>query len=106
MLTRRHVLGGLGAGMATAAWPGGMLVRADENSVTVTSLGGKWEQSIREDFIPLFKQRTGADVKVVLGAPTQWTSQIEALPASRRSMPSTTVRRLRSPLSTKVSFRD
>ncbi len=80
MLTRRHVLGGLGAGMATAAWPGGMLVRADENSVTVTSLGGKWEQSIREDFIPLFKQRTGADVKVVLGAPTQWTSQIEALP--------------------------
>ncbi|WP_213774574.1 extracellular solute-binding protein [Bradyrhizobium sp. dw_78] len=80
MLTRRHVLGGFGAGLATAAWPGGMLVRADENSVTITSLGGKWEQSIREDFIPLFKQRTGAEVKVVLGAPTQWTAQIEALP--------------------------
>lgn len=80
MYSRRHILGGLGAGMATAAWPGGMLVQAQDNSITITSLGGKWEQSIREHFIPLFKQRTGAEVKVVLGSPTQWSSQIEALP--------------------------
>lgn len=80
MFNRRQILGGLATGAATLAWPGGMLVRAQENSVTITSLGGKWEQSIREHFIPLFKQRTGADVKVVLGTPTQWSSQIEALP--------------------------
>ncbi len=55
-------------------------VYGEENSVTVTSLGGKWEQSIREHFVPLFKERTGADVKIVLGGPPQWVSQIEAQP--------------------------
>lgn len=80
MHTRRSFLGQLGAGAALSALPGSMLVSAQENTVTITSLGGKWEQSIREHFIPLFKRRTGAEVKVVLGSPTQWTSQIMALP--------------------------
>lgn len=80
MFTRRQALKTIGAGAAFTAFPGSMLVQAQENSVTVTSLGGKWEQSIREHFIPLFKKRTGADVKVVLGTPSQWSAQVEALP--------------------------
>lgn len=80
MLNRRQALKTIGAGTAFAAFPGSMLVQAQENSITITSLGGKWEQSIREHFIPLFKKRTGADVKVVLGTPSQWSAQVEALP--------------------------
>ncbi|MGB3043568.1 MAG: extracellular solute-binding protein [Xanthobacteraceae bacterium] len=79
MTTRRSVLKMLGAGGALA-WGGGSLVHAQGNSVTITSLGGKWEQSIREHFIPLFKKRTGAEVRVVLGGPSQWSAQIEAQP--------------------------
>jgi putative spermidine/putrescine transport system substrate-binding protein len=77
--TRRDVLKLMGAGGALA-WGGGSLVHAQGNSVTITSLGGKWEQSIREHFIPLFKKRTGAEVRVVLGGPSQWTAQIDAQP--------------------------
>lgn len=58
------------------------LVFAQENKITVTSLGGLWEESIRKDFIPLFKERTGADVDVVLGGPSQWMSQIESQPSN------------------------
>lgn len=79
LTTRRDLLKMLGAGGALA-WQGSSLVYAEENSVTITSLGGKWEQSIREHFIPLFKQRTGAEVKVVLGGPSQWSAQIESQP--------------------------
>ena len=80
MTSRRDALKVLGAGAGLAAWGRGSLVHAQGNTVTITSLGGKWEQSIREHFIPLFKQRTGAEVRVVLGAPPQWTAQIEAQP--------------------------
>lgn len=55
-------------------------VSAEEGLVKVTSLGGRWEQSIWDHFTPLFKKRTGADVQIVLGAPTQWEAQVEALP--------------------------
>jgi putative spermidine/putrescine transport system substrate-binding protein len=79
MLDRRTFIGVLG-GVAAAALPLGMTVRAEENKITVTALGGRWEQSIREDFIPLFEKRTGATVDVVLGGPSQWMSQIESQP--------------------------
>lgn len=77
---RRKLLATFGAGaLALATRPG--LVFAQDKSITVTSLGGRWEQSIRMHFAPLFKQRTGADVRIVLGGPAQWTSQILAQPA-------------------------
>ena len=80
MTHNRRQLLGLGAGaLALATRPG--LVFAQERSITVTSLGGRWEQSIRTHFAPLFKQRTGADVRIVLGGPAQWTSQILAQPS-------------------------
>ena len=81
MITRRTVLKGVGAAGALMLGPGSVL-RADEKSITITSLGGKWEQSIREHFIPLFKERTGAEVQVVLGTPSQWSAQIEAQPGN------------------------
>ena len=76
---RRKVLTAIAGAGALAATRSG-LIFADEKSITVTSLGGRWEQSIRTHFAPLFKKRTGADVRVVLGGPAQWTSQIEAQP--------------------------
>ena len=80
MNDRRKLLTALGAGALTMATRPG-LVYAQEKSITVTSLGGRWEQSIRTHFAPLFKQRTGADVRIVLGGPAQWTSQILAQPS-------------------------
>ena len=79
MVTRRTLLKGMGTAGLLVLGPGSVL-RAQDNSITITSLGGKWEQSIREHFIPLFKERTGADVQVVLGGPSQWSAQIEAQP--------------------------
>lgn len=81
MTTRRTALKLLAAGGAYTAI-GGSLVHAQDNVVTITSLGGKWEQSIREHFIPHFKKKTGAEVRVVLGAPPAWTAQIEAQPGT------------------------
>lgn len=77
--SRRDALKLMGASGAYAML-GGTLTHAQGNVVTITSLGGKWEQSIREHFIPVFKKKTGAEVRVVLGAPPAWSSQIEAQP--------------------------
>ncbi|MEK7946081.1 extracellular solute-binding protein [Pigmentiphaga sp. YJ18] len=81
LISRRSFLSSVvGAGaLAAGVRPG--LVHADDKVVTVTSLGGRWEQSIRTHFAPLFKKRTGADVRIVSGGPAQWTSQILAQPA-------------------------
>jgi putative spermidine/putrescine transport system substrate-binding protein len=79
-INRRSFLGTLGAGVASAALMPTQLVSAEENKITITALGGRWEQSIRQDFIPLFEKRTGAKVDVVLGGPSQWMSQIESQP--------------------------
>lgn len=77
-ISRRAVMGGIAG---TAALMGRTnLVFAQEKSITVTSLGGRWEQSIRTHFAPLFKKKTGVDVKVVSGGPAQWTAQIESQP--------------------------
>ena len=65
-----------------------MTVSAQENKISVTSLGGRWEQSIRQDFIPPFEKRTGAKVDVVLGGPAQWMSQIDS---QRRRPPIDTI---------------
>jgi len=78
-INRRQFVQALGgAGALGALRPG--LVWAQDKSITVTSLGGRWEQSIRTHFAPLFKKRTGADVNIVLGGPAQWTAQIETQP--------------------------
>ncbi|MGE3149089.1 MAG: extracellular solute-binding protein [Pseudorhodoplanes sp.] len=84
MLRRRDVLRGASYGALWAAAGPSTYVFAQENSVTVTANGGKWEQSIREHFVPHFKKRTGAEVKVVVGTPPQWMAQIDA----QRSRPS------------------
>lgn len=79
-IDRRQFLGALGgAAVATGTMP--HLVYGQANKITVTSLGGRWEQSIRQNFIPLFEKRTGAKVDVVLGGPAQWMSQIESQPS-------------------------
>jgi putative spermidine/putrescine transport system substrate-binding protein len=80
-LDRRTFIGALSGAAVAATLPIGMTVRAEDKKITVTSLGGLWEKSIREDFIPLFEKRTGAQVDVVLGGPTQWMSQIESQPS-------------------------
>ena len=80
-INRRNLLGTIGGAAATAALMPTQIVSAQENKITITSLGGRWEQSIREDFIPLFEKRTGAKVDVVLGGPAQWMSQIESQPS-------------------------
>ena len=79
-MNRRRALGTLGGTALATAFGPSMLVQAQESKVTVTSLGGRWEESIRNDFIPLFQKRTGANVDVVLGGPSQWMSQIESQP--------------------------
>lgn len=81
---RRRLLATLGGALGATMIPAGSrsVVWAQENRITVTSLGGKWEQSIREHFIPLFKERTGAEVDVVLGGPSQWMAQITSQPGN------------------------
>jgi putative spermidine/putrescine transport system substrate-binding protein len=80
MTSRRNFVKLAGYGALALPWHGATFAQGSGNVVTVTSLGGKWEQSIREHFIPVFKRKTGADVRIVLGAPPQWVSQIEAQP--------------------------
>lgn len=77
---RRFLQGAGGLAASSMAFPATTRVFAQDNRITVTSLGGAWEQSIRNHFIPLFQERTGATVEVVLGGPTQWMTQIQAQP--------------------------
>jgi putative spermidine/putrescine transport system substrate-binding protein len=77
-VSRRHFLRTAGSAGLLAGLSSFTTVSAQENTITVTALGGRWENSIREHFIPLFQQRTGAKVNVVLGGPAQWMSQIES----------------------------
>ncbi|MBP0598838.1 extracellular solute-binding protein [Herbaspirillum sp. LeCh32-8] len=78
---RRKFLATMAAGGATTALGlNSSLVFAADKHITVTSLGGRWEQSIRNHFAPLFKKRTGADVRIVLGGSAQWTAQIMSQP--------------------------
>jgi putative spermidine/putrescine transport system substrate-binding protein len=79
-IDRRTFLNGLGTAAAATALPTSF-VYGQADKITVTSLGGRWEQSIRKDFIPLFEKRTGAKVDIVLGGPSQWMSQIESQPS-------------------------
>lgn len=80
MTSRRDFVSAAGSSALALSFPLTSLAQGNANTVTVTALGGKWEQAIREHFIPVFKKKTGADVRIVLGAPSQWTSQIEAQP--------------------------
>lgn len=79
-VTRRSFLAGAAAAGAWATRPN--LVMAQEKTLIVTSLGGRWEQSIRSHFAPLFTKKTGYEVKIVSGGPAQWTAQIEGQPAN------------------------
>jgi len=79
-ISRRRLLAATAGAIAASPFLVSSLVHAKDNRIVVTSLGGLWERSIRRDFIPLFKKRTGADVDIVLGGPSQWMSQIESQP--------------------------
>lgn len=80
MTSRRQFVAAAGGSALGLSLPFASFAQGNANTLTVTALGGKWEQSIREHFIPIFKKKTGADVRIVLGAPSQWTAQIEAQP--------------------------
>ncbi|MBB6306401.1 extracellular solute-binding protein [Xanthobacter tagetidis] len=79
-VSRRSFMAGAAAAGALATRPS--LVMAQDKTLIVTSLGGRWEQSIRTHFAPLFTKRTGYEVKIVSGGPAQWTAQIEGQPSN------------------------
>src|SRR5581483_4573376 len=74
-LTRRTLLAGAAAGAATLPFGSDAFA---QGRLTITSYGGTWEKAQREIYAPVFKQKTGWDVDVQLGSPSQWLSQIEA----------------------------
>lgn len=80
--TRRSLLqagGALGAA-ALANLP--FRASAQGGEITVTALGGIWEEAVRKCFVAPFEQKSGAKANVLLGSPPQWLSQVEANPAN------------------------
>lgn len=78
--TRRGVLGlaaatGLGLHLARRA-------NAQGRSITVTALGGIWEEAVRTCFVKPYEQATGNTARVLIGSPPQWLAQVEANPAN------------------------
>ncbi len=77
-ISRRAMFWGA-AGLAGAAHlPFMRQALAAAGRLTVTSFGGAWEKAQREIFAPVFTKATSWEVDVMLGAPPQWLSQIEA----------------------------
>jgi putative spermidine/putrescine transport system substrate-binding protein len=76
--TRRRLLGATGAlaGLGLAR-PG----LAQGRSITVTALGGIWEEAVRTCFAQPYEKATGNTARVLIGSPPQWLAQIEANPA-------------------------
>jgi putative spermidine/putrescine transport system substrate-binding protein len=78
---RRRVLGGgaaLAASLGTGPWHA---ANAAGEPITVTSLGGVWEEAVRSCFVAPYEKATGKTARVLIGGPPQWLSQIEANPA-------------------------
>jgi len=73
--TRRGVLQ-MGAGLALAR-----PASAQGRSITVTALGGVWEQAVRTCFVQPYEKATGNTARVLIGSPPQWLAQVEANPA-------------------------
>jgi putative spermidine/putrescine transport system substrate-binding protein len=76
--TRRKLLrtGGLLGAAALTDRPYRAVAQSRE--ITVTALGGVWEEAVRKCFVAPFEQSTGAKANVLLGSPSQWLSQVEA----------------------------
>jgi putative spermidine/putrescine transport system substrate-binding protein len=76
--TRRNFLhtGGLIGAAALTNLPFG--ASAESREITVTALGGIWEEAVRKCFVAPFENKTGAKANVLLGSPSQWLSQVEA----------------------------
>lgn len=82
MWTRRRVLqAGAALGSLGAAQWAGQGARAAGASITVTALGGIWEEAVRTCFAQPYEQKTGNRAQVLIGSPPQWLAQIEANPA-------------------------
>ncbi|MBO1074580.1 extracellular solute-binding protein [Roseomonas marmotae] len=79
IITRRGALG-LGA-MAGLGLARPHLARAQGRSITVTALGGVWEEAVRSCFAEPYEKQTGNTARVLIGSPPQWLAQIEANPA-------------------------
>ncbi|WP_046863829.1 extracellular solute-binding protein [Microvirga massiliensis] len=80
-LTRRSFLRTSSLLGATAVLTGSSFqTMAQRSEITVTALGGIWEEAVRKAFVAPFEQKTGAKANVLLGSPPQWLSQIEANP--------------------------
>lgn len=80
IMTRRGALG-LGA-MAGLGLPLIRPARAQGKSITVTALGGVWEEAVRSCFAQPYEKQTGNTARVLIGSPPQWLAQIEANPAN------------------------
>ena len=80
LITRR---GALAAGGALAALGTIPLrpAKAAGTTITVTALGGIWEEAVRTCFVAPYEKATGNKANVLIGSPPQWLSQIEANPA-------------------------
>ncbi|MCQ4160321.1 extracellular solute-binding protein [Roseomonas sp. GC11] len=79
-LWTRRGLAGATAALGLSALPH-RPARAQGKSITVTALGGIWEEAVRTCFAQPYEKATGNRAQVLIGSPTQWLAQIEANPA-------------------------
>ena len=79
-LRRRGILG-LGA-LAAMSLTQTRPAVAQSRSITVTALGGVWEDAVRTCFAQPYEKATGNTARVLIGSPPQWLAQIEANPAN------------------------
>jgi putative spermidine/putrescine transport system substrate-binding protein len=81
LLTRRNALAAGGALAATLGASSRNRATAAGSTITVTALGGIWEEAVRSCFVAPYEKVTGNTAHVLIGSPSQWLSQIEANPA-------------------------
>jgi putative spermidine/putrescine transport system substrate-binding protein len=61
---------------------GGPEAGAQSDKVVVTAAGGIWLESAKQNFASCFKQRTGKDVEILVGASTDFLNRMRANPAN------------------------
>ena len=76
--TGRSIRAVLAAGTLVAGT--GIATGVAAQDITVTTYGGIWEEAIQKCYADEFERRTGYKANVLIGAPAQWMSQIEANP--------------------------